>query len=81
MFARAYSATDGKVTFYDLAEAGDISVNTAKRMVKEYGGYTVEGKQYDPAGIDVNVEQAEYIHLTPQDVPAFDDEQQTMRII
>lgn len=83
MYAKAYSATNGKVTFYDLAEAGDVSVQTVKGWVKEYGGYTVEGKQYDPAGIDVNVEQAEYIHLTPQDdVPPFDDDkpQTTMRI-
>ena len=72
-YAEAYAATGGNVTLHDMAEIGGVTTAVVKRRLKEYGGYTVEGEQYDPAGIDTNIEQAQFIRLTMAEAPAFDD--------
>ena len=54
----AYMKADvnSKITLYDIAEAGGVSVSTIRNWMKEAGGYTINGVYYDPAGIDDIVE-------------------------
>lgn len=63
-YEKAYIATGGNVTLYDMAEAAGTTTAVIKRRLKEYGGYIVEGEQYDAAGIDTDIEEAAYIRLT-----------------
>lgn len=74
-FEKAYIATGGKVTLYDMAEAGGVTTRVVRSRLKEYGGYTVDGEQYDAAGIDTDIEQNEFIRMTPGEAPEFDEEQ------
>ena len=59
---------------YDMAEAAGTTTAVIKRRLKEYGGYIVEGEQYDAAGMDTDVEQAQFIRMTIGEAPAFDDD-------
>lgn len=74
-YEAAYIKTFGDVTLYDIAEAGGVSAAVVKRRLKEYGGYTIDGVQYDAAGMDSTVAEAEFIRLTPGETPSFDDDQ------
>lgn len=69
----AYINTQGRVTIRAIAEAADVTTNTVKTWLKEYGGFIVDGKPIDPAGVDAVVEQQEFIKLTPADHSPFDD--------
>ena len=73
-YEEAYTRTGGNVTLHDIAEAAGKSVAAVKRRLKEYGGYIVDGEQYDAAGIDTNVEQAQFVRLTLGEAPAFDED-------
>ena len=73
-YEKAYIATGGQVTLYDLAEAAGTTTAVVKRRLKEFGGYVVDGEQYDAAGIDTDIEQAEFIRLTMSDAPAWEDD-------
>lgn len=73
-YEEAYTATGGNVTLYDMAEAAGTTTAVIKRRLKEYGGYIVEGEQYDAAGMDTDVEQAQFIRMTIGEAPAFDDD-------
>ena len=59
--------TNGKPTLHDIAEAAGVTVSTVKGWIKEYGGFTIDGKQIDPAGIDEKVEHTGFIRLTPHE--------------
>lgn len=45
-----------EVTAADMAEAADKPVGTIQKLLKEYGGYTVDGVKYEPKGINSIVE-------------------------
>lgn len=68
MLQAAYDAaminTNGRPTLYDIAEAAGVMQSTVKSWIKEFGGATINGLQYDPAGIDKEVEYNGYIRLT-----------------
>ena len=72
-YETAYFNTFGKPTLQAIAEAADVTTSTVKTWLKEYGGFMVDGKPIDPAGIDAVVEQQEFIKLTPADNTPFDD--------
>ena len=76
-YREAYINTLGKPTLQAIAEAADVTTSTVKTWLKEYGGFTVDGKQIDPAGIDAVVEKQEFIKLTPTDNTPFDGNEQT----
>lgn len=73
-YEEAYTKTGGNVTLYDMAEAAGTTTAVIKRRLKEYGGYIVEGEQYDAAGMDTDIEQAQFIRMTIGEAPAFDDD-------
>ena len=73
-YEEAYTRTGGNVTMHDIAEAAGTTTAVVKRRMKEYGGYIIDGEQYDAAGIDTNVEQAQFIRLTLGEAPTFDDD-------
>lgn len=75
-YEEAYTRTGGNVTMHDIAEAAGTTTAVVKRRMKEYGGYIIDGEQYDAAGIDTNVEQAQFIRLTLGEAPTFDDDEQ-----
>ena len=72
-YETAYFNTFGKPTLQAIAEAADVTTSTVRTWLKEYGGFMVDGKPIDPAGIDAVVEQQEFIKLTPADNTPFDD--------
>lgn len=77
-YTDAYFETCGKPTLQAVAEAADVTTSTIKSWLKEYGGFMVDGKPIDPAGIDAVVEQQEFIKLTPaDDAPPFEDQEDT----
>lgn len=77
-YTDAYFETCGKPTLQAIAEAADVTTNTIKSWLKEYGGFMVDGKTIDPAGVDAVVEQQEFIKLTPaDDAPPFEDQEDT----
>ena len=77
-YTDAYFKTCGKPTLQAIAEAADVTTNTIKSWLKEYGGFMVDGKTIDPAGVDAVVEQQEFIKLTPaDDAPPFEDQEDT----
>ena len=77
-YTDAYFNTCGNPTLQAIAEAADVTTNTIKSWLKEYGGFMVDGKPIDPAGIDAVVEQQEFIKLTPaDDAPPFEDQEDT----
>jgi hypothetical protein len=57
------SKTD--VTLHDIAEAGGVSVQTIKNLIKEFGGYDINGEHYEPAGINDKVEGEGFTKQTP----------------
>lgn len=63
----AYLNTAGNPTLKAIAEAADVATSTVKTWLKEYGGFMVDGKAIDPAGIDAVVEQQGFVKLTPTD--------------
>lgn len=63
----AYIATWGKPTLNAVAEAADVTTATIKSWLKEYGGCTINGKRYDPAGRDTEIEIDGFFRLTPAD--------------
>ena len=72
-YEAAYYNTFGKPTLQAIAEAADVTTSTIKTWLKEYGGFMVDGKPIDPAGIDAVVEQQEFIKLTPADDNPFEN--------
>ena len=62
----AYIATFGQPTLQAIADAAGVTTSTIKTWIKEYGGFMIDGKPVDPAGIDVVVEQ-QFVKLTPAD--------------
>lgn len=72
-YEKAYIATGGNVTLYDMAEAAGTTTAVIKRRLKEYGGYIVEGEQYDAAGIDTDIEEASFIRLTIGEAGEFEN--------
>lgn len=72
-YETAYFNTFGNPTLQAIAEAADVTTSTVRTWLKEYGGFMVDGKPIDPAGIDAVVEQQEFIKLTPADNTPFDD--------
>lgn len=72
-YETAYFKTFGKPTIQAIAQAADVTTSTIKTWMKEYGGFMVNGKPVDPAGIDAVVEQQEFVKLTPADTTPFDD--------
>lgn len=72
-YEKAYIATGGQVTLFDLAEIAGTTTAVVKRKLKEFGGYIVDGEQYDAAGIDTDIEKAAFIRLTMSETPAFED--------
>lgn len=65
-------ATNGKQTRHDIAEAAGVSVATVTRWMKEYGGFTINGIEYDPAGIDDAVAYTGFVRLTLSEQDAAD---------
>lgn len=72
-YEKAYIETGGNVTLYDMAEAAGTTTAVIKNRLKEYGGYIVEGKQYDAAGLDTDIEEAEFIRLTIGEAGTFEE--------
>lgn len=60
----AMIATDGKPTLHDIAEAAGVATATVKGWIKEFGGAAINGRQYNPAGIDEAVEYNGFVRLT-----------------
>lgn len=50
------SANGAEVTLHDIAEAAGVTASTARNWIKEFGGYDINGKHYEPAGIDDIIE-------------------------
>ena len=63
-YEKAITRTGGDVTVKDLAEILDVTTGTVKRMLKEYGGFSIDGQPFDPAGMN-NVVEDSFIRLTP----------------
>ena len=64
----------GEAPLQYIADALDVSVSTAKRYLKEFGGVSINGKTIDPAGID-DIVATDFIRLTAGDATEtpFDD--------
>lgn len=53
----AYLKANGApVTIADIAREAGVTAGTVKSWIKEFGGYTINGEHYDPAGIDDIIE-------------------------
>lgn len=72
-YEKAYIATGGNVTLYDMAEVAGTTTAVIKRRLKEFGGYVVDGEQYDAAGIDTDIEEAGFIRLTIGEAGEFEN--------
>lgn len=59
--------TGGNPTLHDMAEAVGVNVSTIKGWVKEFGGFTIDGVQIDPAGVEESVEYTGFVKLTMND--------------
>ena len=70
-YSRAIIDTAGRPTLQAMAEAADVTTSTIKSWVKEYGGFMIDGKLIDPAGVDSIVEEQGFIKLTPADNDPF----------
>ena len=77
-YEQAYIDTFGNVTLEAIAEAGGTTTAVVKRRAKEYGGFTIDGVQYDAAGRDTIVEESAFVRMTPGEAPAFDDDTDTI---
>ena len=77
-YEQAYIDTFGNVTLEAIAEAGGTTTAVVKRRAKEYGGFTIDGVQYDAAGRDTIVEESAFIRMTPGEAPPFDDDAPTI---
>lgn len=80
-YEQAYTDTWGEVTIEAMAEAGGVSTAVVKRRLKEFGGYAIDGRQYDAAGRDNIVEESEFIKLTPGEAPPFNEDPKERRRI
>lgn len=50
------SENGAEVTLHDIAEAAGVTASTARNWIKEFGGYDINGKHYEPAGINDVIE-------------------------
>lgn len=66
-YEMAYITTFGEPTLQAIAEAADVTTATVKAWIKEYGGFMINGQAVDPAGLDVTIEEQEFVKLTPTD--------------
>ena len=66
-YAAAFTNTKGKPTLQAIAEAADVTTATVKGWMKEHGGFLVNGKPVDPAGVDTIVAQRDFVKITPAD--------------
>lgn len=73
-YTEAYTATNGKPTLADIAEAAGETTGVVMRRIKEFGGFIVEGKEYDPAGVDTDIEKSAFIRLTIGEAGEFEEE-------
>ena len=65
-YETAYFDTFEQPTIQDMAEAADVTTSTIKSWMKECGGFSVNGKRIEPAGIDSVVVQ-DIVRYSPED--------------
>ena len=71
-FDLAFLNTQGKPTLEAMADAAQVRVATIKGWLKEFGGCTIDGVRYDPAGMNEAVDLDGFIQLPPTDETPFD---------
>lgn len=71
-YMAAMARTGGAVTLEALADEMDVTTNTVKNYIREYGGFTIDGQAIDAAGKDARVENTAIVRMREEDLPEAD---------